>query len=93
LNKASGKTTVVSLPTYLSPNQQKKVSCYPDFIWQFAQHLKEEYAKKGVAVAVFAKAAVRINGGPLTPFIDSEVDLANEKWDHFRHHSWILPSK
>ncbi len=92
VNKASGETTVVSLPAYLTPNQQKKVSCYPDFIWQFAQHLKQEYAKKGVAVAVFAEAAVRINGGPLTPFIDSEVDLANEKWDPFRHHSWILPS-
>jgi hypothetical protein len=93
VDKTNGATSPVLLDNYLTGNQLQKVSCYPDFIWQFAQRLKKEYAIKGYDIQVFAKAKVSINGRPLSPFIDPTVDLANEKWDPFEHHSWILPSQ
>ena len=91
-DKNSGATHIVDPGLYLSTQQQEKVSCYPDYIWQFAQFLRKEYAAEGKDVAVFAKARVSINGRPLEPFTDPKVDLAAEKWDTFRHHTWILPS-
>jgi hypothetical protein len=92
VDKTNGKSTKVFLNQYLTLKQQEKIAAYPDFIWQFAQHLKKEYADKGIAISVYAKGKVSINGRPPQPLIDPSVDLANEKWHAFKHHSWILPS-
>lgn len=91
-NKKTGEKNMVPPGMYLSSKQLEKVSCYPDYIWQFAQFLKKEYAAEGKDVSVYARARVSINGRRLEPFTDPTVDLAAEKWDPFRHHSWILPS-
>ncbi|MGB5378350.1 HTTM domain-containing protein [Muriicola sp.] len=91
-NKVTGEKSIVPHQLYLTPQQLEKVSCYPDFTWQFAQYLEKEYAAKGQQISVFAKSRVSINGRPLVPFIDPGVDLAAEEWDHFGHHKWILPS-
>ncbi|MEX0291068.1 MAG: HTTM domain-containing protein [Flavobacteriaceae bacterium] len=93
VNKQTNKTARVDLNEYLSKAQKRKIGAYPDFIWQFAQRLKKEYAEKGEDVSVFAKSRVRINRRSLKPFIDPKVDLANEPWNHFAHHEWILPEK
>ncbi len=69
------------------------VNSKPDLIWQFAQRLKREYAKKGKDVQVFADARVSVNGQGYHQFTDPKVDLANEPWHHFKHHDWILPSQ
>ncbi len=92
VNKDTGTSKMVDPKEYLSKNQIRKVGTYPDFIWQFAQYLKKEYAQKGEDISVFAKSKVRINGKKARPFIDPDTDLANEPWDHFRHNEWILPS-
>ncbi len=93
VNKTTGKTTKVKLEDYLSKKQKRRIMGYPDFIWQFAQRLKKEYAQKGEAVSVFLEnSKVSINGKPYRAFIDPKVDLANESWHHFKHHDWILPS-
>ncbi|NNJ88563.1 MAG: HTTM domain-containing protein [Eudoraea sp.] len=92
VNKDTGAKTIESPNLYLTPKQLDKVSCYPDFIWQFAQYLKEEYSARGQQISVFAKSKVSINGKPLAAFTDPSVDLAAVKWDHLHHHSWILPS-
>lgn len=92
VDKGTGTRTIADLTQYLTPKQQQRVAAYPDFIWQFAQRLQQEYAKLGQEVAVFAHSRISINGRPGAPFINSTVDLAGEKWDHFRHHEWILPS-
>ncbi len=91
-DKKTGETTIVPAGLYLSSQQFEKVSCYPDYIWQFSQFLKKEYAREGKDVSVFAKARVSINGKPMEPFTDPSADLAAEEWNHFKHHTWILPS-
>lgn len=76
----------------LSSDQIKSVKSKPDFIWQMAQRIKKIEAEKGRDVSVFATCKVKINQGTYHTFIDPEVDLASEKWNHFKHHDWILPS-
>lgn len=93
VNKATKKRTRISLNDYLSSKQKRRISTKPDFIWQFAQHLKHEYALRGEDVKVFARVFVSVNGKPSKQLIDPKVDLASEEWHHFKHHSWILPSK
>ena len=92
VDKATGISEPVKPENYLTPRQYRKVLAYPDFIWQFAQYLKKSYARQGKDIAVYAAGNLRINRQPAAPFIDPEVDLAAEPWDHFRHHRWILPA-
>lgn len=92
IDKESGKRTSADLNQYLTLKQRQRVAAYPDFIWQFAQLLREDYKKAGQDVAVYAHSRISINGRPAAQFIDSSIDLASEKWDHLRHHEWILPS-
>ncbi len=76
----------------LSPKQRRALATKPDYMWQYAQRLKKHYAKEGKDVAVYFDAQVSVNRRPMTPFIDPKVDLASEKWKHFKHHDWILPA-
>ncbi|MET6991234.1 HTTM domain-containing protein [Sediminicola arcticus] len=90
VNKADGTFKFASLTDYLTKSQQRKIATYPDFIWQFAQHLKKESAGNGKEVSIYVTSRVSINGKSLRTFIDPKVDLAAEPWYHFSHHSWIL---
>jgi len=92
VNTEAKDTILINLNDYLTKKQQRRVACYPDFIWQFAQYLKKEYAQKGDNVQVFAKNKVRVNQAPRRELIDPNVDLANVPWKHFAHNDWILPS-
>lgn len=93
LNNETQKSTLVNLDDYLSTKQRRRIAAYPDFIWQFSQRLKEEYAEKGENVSVFAvNSRASINGKPYRAFIDPNVDLANTSWNYFWHNEWILPS-
>lgn len=93
IDEATNKHIPIKLSDYLTKKQQRGASTKPDIIWQFAQHLKQDFAKKGKSVKVYVRAYVRVNGRQPKPLIDPKVDLANEEWHHFKHHDWILPSK
>jgi hypothetical protein len=93
VDKKNGNAQIVNLNEHLTEKQKSKVVAYPDFIWQFAQMLKNEYATNGKDISVYAQnSKVSINGRPYKAFIDPYVDLANEPWNHFKHHEWIFPS-
>ena len=92
VNKETGKFKYVKLDDHLTKKQKRKVACYPDFAWQFAQYLKKEHAKNGEDVQVFAINRVRVNDGTFAQFIDPEVDLASVPWKHLSHNEWIRPS-
>lgn len=94
VNKGNNKSTFIKLDDYLTEKQKRRIAAYPDFIWQFAQYLKKEYAKKGKNIAVYANnSKVSVNGKPYRAFINSKVDLTQEPWNHFRRNTWILPSE
>ena len=89
VNNDNGNIINVNLNDYLSQKQKTRIAAYPDFIWQFAQRLKNIYLEDGADISVYVNSRVRINGSKLKPFIDPEVDLGSEPWDHFKHHDWI----
>lgn len=89
-DKSTGEKTNYKLHEKIKGKQMRLASSQADGIWQMAQHIKQEYAKQGKDVAVYADAMVSINGHSYKKFIDESVDLAAEKWNHFKHHDWIL---
>lgn len=93
VEKGTSDTIFIDNADYLSRKQRRAITSKPDMIWQFAQRLKEDYAKKGKDVEVYVEGKVSVNGGPYKVLIDPKVDLASEKWQHFKHHDWILPSE
>lgn len=92
VDKDTNEKKRINLNNYLTKKQRRKIGAYPDFIWQFAQHLKKEAKKENKNIAVYVNSRVSINGKPYQPFIDPKVDLAQEKWHHFKHNNFILPS-
>ena len=78
--------------TLLSKKQQRSVKSKPDMLWQLAQRIKQKEAEEGRDVSVYMDARVKINGGIHSKLIDSDIDLAAEKWYWFKHHDWILHS-
>ncbi|SNY95412.1 HTTM domain-containing protein [Flagellimonas pacifica] len=93
LNKKTGQSNTIDLADYLTQKQRNRVACYPDFIWQFAQHLKKDYASRGHDIQVFVSSRVRVNKGKYHEFIDPTVDLTRVPWKHFSHNEWLRPSK
>ncbi|MEM9143313.1 MAG: HTTM domain-containing protein [Bacteroidota bacterium] len=93
VDRENGESHWVRLDDYLTKKQKRRIATYPDFIWQFAQYLKKDYAQKGKQVSVYAvNSKVSVNGKPYKAFIDPKVDLAQVPWNPFGHHPWILPS-
>lgn len=92
MDKETGEVNTVDLDAYLTKAQINKIGAYPDFIWQFAQRLKKEYANRDQDISVFVDCKVAINGKPFYTFIDPNADLAAEPWDYFWHNEWIFPS-
>ena len=93
VEKGTSDTIYIDKKNYLSRKQMRAINSKPDMIWQFAQYLKKDYARNGKDIEVYVEGKVSVNDRPFTPLVDPKVDLAAEKWDHFKHHSWILPSK
>lgn len=92
IDKETNSKTIVNLNKHLSKKQKRTVATKPDIIWQFAQRLKNQYYNNGQDISVYVDCFVSVNGRPFERLIDPKVDLANVKWDTFKHSSWILPS-
>ncbi len=92
VDKATNAASKINLKDYLTQKQIRSVSAKPDVMWQFAQRLKRIYAEKGMDIEVYVTSYVSVNGKPSKQLIDPKVDLASVKWNHFKHHDWILPS-
>ncbi len=92
VDKATKERSFYKYTPLLSKKQQRAVKSKPDMIWQLAQRIKEREAQQGRDVEVYVDCRVKVNGGKYYKFIDPEVDLAAEPWQHFKHHDWILPS-
>ena len=93
-NPQNDSTWVVNPNDYLVPKQVRSMAGKPDMIWQFAQHIENQYKLDGYNdVEVRAISSVRLNSGPYHTLIDSETDLTSVPWDRFKHSEWILSPK
>jgi len=92
VDKTTRKQKKVKLTNYLTQKQIGSMSTKPDMIWQFSQHLKKEYAKKGQDIAVYVKGNISVNGKSRQPLVNDTIDIASKKWDYFEHSEWLLPN-
>ena len=71
--------------------QVNRMAYRPEMIRQAAHIIAEELAADGIPNAeVRANAMVSLNARPMSPMIDSTVDLAKEPRS-LRHYTWVLP--
>ncbi|KZS40956.1 hypothetical protein AWE51_24460 [Aquimarina aggregata] len=89
-NDTKANRTYIDKREYLSKKQLRLVSSKPDAMWQFAQHLKKDFASKGKDISVYVKSDMSINGKKRKSFIDPEVDLASVPWNYFTTNPWII---
>jgi len=88
-NKNTKDTIYVNKLDYLTKYQIGFLS-KPDGIWQFSQHLKEEYQAKGQEVSIYVDSKVSLNQKEPLPFVDPQYDMAKAEWNYFFHNEWIL---
>jgi vitamin K-dependent gamma-carboxylase len=89
---ASRREWTVDPQEHLTPKQALRVATRPELIWQFAQYLRRYYASQGVApIEVYADAQASLNGRPMQPMVDPQVDLAAAPWPRIGRVEWIVP--
>ncbi|MEQ9468868.1 MAG: HTTM domain-containing protein [Ekhidna sp.] len=90
VDKNSGDSFHVNNGDFLTPFQEKQMSFQPDFILEFAHHLRDHFNAQGMEVAIYAESYVALNGRRSQPYIDKSVDLT-QQIESFKHKTWILP--
>jgi len=91
-NPATGRKFEVNNAQFLTPYQERMMETQPDMILQYAHILSSEYKKQGIEKPEVTVACyVTLNGTGSQLYIDSTVNLANEKETLFGHNKWILP--
>ena len=89
-DKTTGEKVGVNNNEFLTRNQEKMMATQPDFMLQYAKHLKAHYAAQGMEnPEVYATVYVAMNGRRSRLYIDTSVDLAVQK-DTWKHKNWIL---
>ena len=90
-NAETGTAFVIDNTDFLTSFQEKQMSFQPDFILEYAHFLGDHFTAQGHEnVQVFAESYVALNGRLSQPFIDSSIDLYQEK-ESFNHKTWVLP--
>lgn len=65
---------------YLTVIQEKQMSFQPDMIWQFAQHLNEQFNTDNTKeLSIFVNSKVSLNGRSSQTFMAPETDLLKVK--------------
>lgn len=83
----SGEVSIYNYRKNLTDKQAQNLATKPDFIWQYCQHIKEEY--KGKPIAIYIDCKNSINRKEYKTLIDPKFDMAKAKWSHFKHNKWI----
>jgi hypothetical protein len=74
---STGGRSEVSNCDYLTPFQEKMMATQPDMILDFARHIAEDYARKGIRdPEVRVHSYVTLNGRGSRLYVDSTVNLA-----------------
>lgn len=90
-DKNTGEEEIVQPKKYLKSWQIRKMSGWPNMIWQMAQIIKKDYKEKGRDVAVYAQSEASLNGRQFQYLIDPKVDLTTVSRPGFGPVSWIVP--
>jgi hypothetical protein len=89
-DKQTGKVLNFKNKQLFTKLQINNMAGKADEIWQAAKIIKEDYAKQGRDVAVYATNKVSINHHPEKLLIDPDTDLTSVPFNYFTHNNWIL---
>ena len=82
VDKKSGKFFCVNNDDFLTSYQEKQMSFQPDFILEYAHFLGDHFSSQGHNnIQVFVESYVALNGRMSMPYINSKVDLYQEKFN------------
>jgi len=85
----SGEQFTVDNSQYLTVFQEKQMATQPDFIVQYAHHLRDVFESKGVSdPKVFVDSYVALNGRKSTRYIKEDVDLCTVSYN-LKHRTWV----
>ncbi|ALU74972.1 deoxyribonuclease HsdR [Tenacibaculum dicentrarchi] len=91
VDRKTGAFFYVDNRMFLTSFQEKQMSFQPDFILEYAHYLGNHFKNKGHEnIAVYVESYVTLNGRLSAPYINSKVNLYQEK-ESFKHKKWILP--
>ena len=83
---------VVDPRDYLTDRQAWKMMPRSDMVHQFAGHLESVWQEAGYGdVEVRAEIVKSLNGRPMQPFVDPQVDLTAVPLGYLRADAWVLP--
>src|SRR4029078_4992074 len=89
---STGRKFQVNHGEFLAPDQERMMETQPDLILQFAHILKKQDQLQGIEQPeIMVESYVALNGTGSQLYIDSTVNLAEEKETWFGHKKWILP--
>jgi hypothetical protein len=86
---STGRKFQVNNSDFLTPYQERMMETQPDMMLQYAHILKQYYSNNGAAPEVTVESYVSLNGTGSRLYIDSTINLANEKESWFAHKQWI----
>jgi hypothetical protein len=88
----TGRRFQVNNAAFLTGYQERMMETQPDMMLQYAHILQREYQQQGIAhPQIIVESYVALNGNGSRLYIDSTVNLADEKETWFGHKKWILP--
>lgn len=93
LDPATGEVHRLDPRDRLTAKQAARLPTKPDFLWQYVQLVKSEYAERGVPdVEVYARRSrVWLNGEGPAPLFRDSVNLAAVPYRRWTHNSWVYP--
>lgn len=90
IDKKTKEILTFNMHDLFTEKQIHRIDCYPDFIWQAAQYIKQDFKQKNKEIEIYANTKISVNAHPFKQFIDPKIDLASVSWDYFKHSNWIL---
>ena len=85
----TGEQFTVDNSEYLTVFQEKQMATQPDFIVQYAHHLRDVYEAQGIAQPkVFVDSYVALNGRKSVRYIKQGVDLCTVDYN-LKHRTWV----
>ena len=76
---------------FLTPFQEKEMSCRPNYILEYAHYLGDHFKSQGHQnIQVYVESFVALNGRMSATFINPKVDLYQQE-ESFKHSDWIVP--
>ena len=92
VDPSTGQITPIIPFDDISPEQYVLMIYTPDMLLQYVHYLKEKLEKQGMKNPIIkVDGKISVNRRPFHPYIDRNVNLAEEKYRLFSSADWILP--